>query len=167
MATHEESYGTEIVQPWRSAMFEVANLRGFTFKSGSKYEYQTIQKIVQFVNKSLPRYDVFLSFRGMDTRFTFTGHLYNDLCRKGFKTFMDDEAMKYGEQISGSLKTAIEESRVAIIIFSENFAYSTWALEEVAIILDTKKVKNYHVYPVYYKVEPEHVWNQEGSYGEA
>ncbi|XLU80872.1 hypothetical protein S245_004292, partial [Arachis hypogaea] len=34
MATHEESYGTEIVQPWRSAMFEVANLRGFTFKSG-------------------------------------------------------------------------------------------------------------------------------------
>ncbi|KAL1366911.1 hypothetical protein HN51_020972 [Arachis hypogaea] len=94
--------------------------------------------------------------------------LFNSiLCKKGFKTFLDDDAMKYAEEISDSLETAIKDSRAAVIVFSENFAYSRWALEEVAIILDTEKVKNYHVYPVYYKVKQEHVWNQEGSYGEA
>ncbi|XLS81552.1 hypothetical protein HN51_047383, partial [Arachis hypogaea] len=168
METHENKYGKDYVQQFiRSALFEVANLKGWTFKSGVAYEYQTIQKIVELVNKSLARYDVFLSFRGMDTRFTFTGHLYNDLCKKGFKTFMDDDAMKYGEEISSSLAMAIKESRVAVIVFSENYAYSTWTLEELAIILDLTKVKNYHVYPIYYNVNPDNVWNQEGSFGEA
>ncbi|PRQ36229.1 putative TIR domain-containing protein [Rosa chinensis] len=36
-------------------------------------------------------YEVFLSFRGEDTRYDFTDHLYNALCLRGIKTFRDDK----------------------------------------------------------------------------
>jgi hypothetical protein len=37
------------------------------------------------------KYDVFLSFRGKDTRNNFTSHLYDALCRKQIKTFIDND----------------------------------------------------------------------------
>ena len=51
-------------------------------------------------------YDVFLSFRGEDTRNGFTGHLFRALCDEGFKTFIDDDLQR-GEQISVELLKAI------------------------------------------------------------
>ncbi|KAG5064063.1 hypothetical protein JHK85_005246 [Glycine max] len=36
-------------------------------------------------------YDMFLNFRGSDTRFGFTGNLYKALHDRGFQTFIDDE----------------------------------------------------------------------------
>ena len=41
-------------------------------------------------------YDVFLSFKGEDTRYNFTGHLYQALCDKGFNTFIDNDLQKIG-----------------------------------------------------------------------
>ena len=70
-------------------------------------------------------YDVFLSFRGPDTRHSFTGALYDALSCKGLKTFMDDEGLKGGDQIKQALVNAIQESRISIIVFSVNYASST------------------------------------------
>ncbi|KAL6317016.1 hypothetical protein AAG906_026748 [Vitis piasezkii] len=67
------------------------------------------------------RYDVFLSFRGKDTRFNFTDHLYTTLVHKGIKTFRDD-TLKRGEEIGPEILKAIEESRFSIVVFSENYA---------------------------------------------
>jgi hypothetical protein len=39
---------------------------------------------------SVPKYDVFLSFRGEDTRDNFTSHLHAELCRKKIETFIDN-----------------------------------------------------------------------------
>ena len=36
-------------------------------------------------------FEVFLSFRGEDTRLGFTGYLYQALDRNGIKTFVDDK----------------------------------------------------------------------------
>ena len=36
------------------------------------------------------KFDVFLSFRGEDTRLGFIGHLYKVLCQRGINTFIDD-----------------------------------------------------------------------------
>ncbi|KAJ9675745.1 hypothetical protein PVL29_024597 [Vitis rotundifolia] len=44
------------------------------------------------------KYDVFLSFRGEDTRKSFTDHLHRTLCQRGVKTFMDDQLSR-GEEI--------------------------------------------------------------------
>ncbi|KDP28980.1 hypothetical protein JCGZ_19531 [Jatropha curcas] len=58
-------------------------------------------------------YDVFLSFRGIDTRKNFTSHLYAALKQKHITTFMDDAGLERGEEISWSLLKAIEESKIA------------------------------------------------------
>ncbi|KAL4613848.1 hypothetical protein ACB092_07G010900, partial [Castanea dentata] len=110
-------------------------------------------------------YDVFLSFRGEDTRNGFTGHLYQALCDKGFKTFIDNEDLQRGEKISAELIKAIKSSMISIIIFSQNYAFSTWCLEELTEILECKR-NGQRVLPVFYKVDPSEVRKQEeGSFG--
>ena len=59
-------------------------------------------------------YDVFLSFRGEDTRYNFTSHLYQALCDKGFNTFIDDNLQR-GEEISIELLKVIELSMISIV----------------------------------------------------
>lgn len=111
-------------------------------------------------------YDVFLSFRGEDTRYSFTDHLRSNLVKKGLKTFSDDE-LERGVEISHAIRKAIEESRISIIVFSENYAYSKWCLEELVKILQCKESKQQIVWPVFYKVDPSDVRNQRGRFGEA
>ena len=112
------------------------------------------------------RYDIFLSFRGKDTRNTFTGHLDKALKREGIRTFIDSKALRSGEEIEGALLKAIQESRFFIIIFSENYANSKWCLKELAEVSKCK-AKGRKVFPVFYHVDPSEVRNQSGYYGEA
>ncbi|CAN6678451.1 unnamed protein product [Malus baccata var. baccata] len=112
-------------------------------------------------------YDVFLSFRGEDTRYHFVGHLYNNLVQKGIKTFIDDEALKRGEEISSALLKAIEESRISIVVFSENYASSHWCLDELVHIFHCKEKLKQMVFPVFYKVDRTDVKNQRKSFGKA
>lgn len=109
------------------------------------------------------RYDVFLSFRGEDTRNTFTGHLYRYLVQNGIKTFIDD-GLEKGEEISSALPRAIEDSKISIVVFSETYAASKWCLEELVKILQCKESQQQIVYPVFYKVDPSNVRNQNGSF---
>ena len=112
-------------------------------------------------------YHVFLSFRGEDTRETFAGNLYSALDQRGINTFIDEEGLRVGEEISPSLLKAIEESRISIIIFSKNYASSRWCLDELVKILECKKEKGQVVCSVFYNVDPADVRHQKGSYGEA
>lgn len=80
-------------------------------------------------------YDVFLSFRGEDTRKTYVDHLYDALVQNGIHTYKDDEELPRGETIGPALFKAIEESRIAVIVFSENYANSSWCLDEVTYIM--------------------------------
>jgi hypothetical protein len=50
---------------------------------------------------------------------------------------------------------------------SENYASSTWCLDELAKILKCRERYGRHVIPVFYKVDPLDVKNQRGSYSEA
>ncbi|XP_015170539.1 TMV resistance protein N-like [Solanum tuberosum] len=112
-------------------------------------------------------YDVFLSFRGEDTRNNFTGHLYFRLCQVGVNTFIDDEELRKGDVISIELEKAIEQSRVAIVVFSKNYASSSWCLDELVKILDCRERLNQLVLPIFYDVDPSQVRRQTGSFGEA
>ena len=42
------------------------------------------------------KYDVFLSFRGEDTRNSFTDHIYAALKQKGIEVFRDEENLRQG-----------------------------------------------------------------------
>ncbi|XP_028760595.1 TMV resistance protein N-like [Neltuma alba] len=112
-------------------------------------------------------YDVFLSFRGEDTRLTFVGHLYEALRQRGIRTFIDDESLDAGKEIRPSLFEAIKESRIAIIIFSQNYATSTFCLDELVQIIECFKEESRLVYSVFYHVNPSDVRRQRGNYGQA
>jgi len=112
-------------------------------------------------------YHVFVSFRGTDVRNTFLRDLYAALDQKGIYTFVDSEELRKGEQISPALMSAIEESRIAIIIFSEDYASSRWCLEELVKIMECKARKELIVLPVFYKVEPREVRRVLKGYGRA
>ncbi|VVA30575.1 Hypothetical predicted protein, partial [Prunus dulcis] len=85
-------------------------------------------------------YDVFLSFRGEDTRKTFTDHLYTAFINAGFRTFRDDDELERGEDIKPELQKAIQQSRSSVIVFSKNYASSRWCLDELVMILTQKDV---------------------------
>ncbi|KAM0008722.1 putative TIR domain-containing protein [Helianthus debilis subsp. tardiflorus] len=113
------------------------------------------------------KYDVFLSFRGEDTRKTFVDHLYHALHQKGITTYKDDERIEKGERISDELIRCIEDSRFHIIVFSKNYASSSWCLEELAKIMECQKMTEHTAYPIFYDVEPTEIRNQSGAVGEA
>ncbi|XP_048132644.1 TMV resistance protein N-like [Rhodamnia argentea] len=112
-------------------------------------------------------YHVFLSFRGSDVRNSFLAHLYAALDRTGIYAYIDSEELRKGEQISPALMKALEDSRVAIVVFSEDYASSPWCLEEVAQIMECKKQNDMIVLPVFYKVEPREVRGGRKSYARA
>ncbi|KAB2626856.1 HD domain class transcription factor [Pyrus ussuriensis x Pyrus communis] len=106
------------------------------------------------------RYDVFLSFRGADTRRTFTDHLYTALNNAGFLTFRDDDELERGEDIKPGLLKAIRLSRTSVVVFSKYYASSKWCLDELVMILERKRTTSDHlVLPVFYDVDPSHLPN--------
>ncbi|KAL5776096.1 hypothetical protein ACOSP7_009022 [Xanthoceras sorbifolium] len=111
------------------------------------------------------KYDVFLSFRGEDTRDNFTSHLHKALYDQGIKTFIDCE-LRRGDEISSSLHKAIEGSQISVIVFSKGYASSRWRLQELVKILQCKNTYGQIVLPVFYEVNPSDVRNQTGSFGD-
>ncbi|XP_058750357.1 TMV resistance protein N-like [Vicia villosa] len=113
------------------------------------------------------KHDVFLSFRGEDTRIGFTSHLYDALNHKSIKTYID-YLLNRGEDVWPTLSEAIEDSHVSIVVFSENYASSKWCLEELVKILECRrKVPGQVVIPVFYKTDPSHIRKQSGSFEKA
>uniref|UniRef100_A0A2N9FN27 ADP-ribosyl cyclase/cyclic ADP-ribose hydrolase n=1 Tax=Fagus sylvatica TaxID=28930 RepID=A0A2N9FN27_FAGSY len=94
-------------------------------------------------------YDVFLSFRGQDTRNNFTDHLYKALNDRGIVTFRDDEELERGESISFELLRAIEESKISVIVFSRNYASSSWCLDELVKIMECRRMKRGSLFCLY------------------
>jgi hypothetical protein len=76
-----------------------------------------------------------------------------------------DDKLPRGEEISTELLKAIERSRISIIVLSENYASSTWCLDELVKILECKK-NGQIVLPVFYMLDPSDVRNQKGKFGE-
>ena len=112
-------------------------------------------------------YDVFVSFRGTDTCFNFTDHLFAALQRKGIFAFRDDTKLQKGESIAPELFHAIEASQVFIVVFSKNYASSTWCLRELEKIFECSQLYGKRVLPVFYDVDPSEVRKQSGNYEKA
>jgi hypothetical protein len=112
-------------------------------------------------------YGVFLSFRGKNTRKNFTDHLCSALEKAGITTFRDDNELRRGEDIPSQLLSAIEGSKVSVIVFSKDYADSSWCLEELVKIMECRRTVKQHVLPIFYDVEPTDVRHQKGSFEQA
>ncbi|KAL3745181.1 hypothetical protein ACJRO7_014312 [Eucalyptus globulus] len=102
-------------------------------------------------------YEVFLSFRGKDTRKGFTDYLYTSMVDKGIRVFRDDNELRVGEEIGMELLYSIAQSTISIPIISENYASSKWCLRELAQMLKCKRSRSQIVLPIFYKVQPSHL----------
>ncbi|XP_050257545.1 TMV resistance protein N-like [Quercus robur] len=107
------------------------------------------------------KYDVYLNFRGEDTRNGFTSHLYHALNQKGIFTFVDD-ILRRGKTILAELLKVIEGSKFAIVVLSTNYASSTWCLNELVKIVECMKQNKLTILPVFYHVNPSDARNQMG-----
>nr|QUS47859.1 flax rust resistance L protein [Linum usitatissimum] len=113
-------------------------------------------------------YEVFLSFRGPDTREQFTDFLYHFLCRYKIHTFRDDDELRKGEEIGPNLLRAIDQSKIYVPIISSGYADSKWCLMELAEIVrrqeeDPRRI----ILPIFYMVDPSDVRHQTGCYKKA
>ncbi|CAG7895633.1 unnamed protein product [Brassica rapa] len=111
------------------------------------------------------RYHVFPSFRGEDVRNSFLSHLIMELERNLITTFID-HGIDRSRPIGSELLLAIKESRIAIVIFSKNYASSTWCLNELVEIHKCFKDLNQMVIPIFYHVDPSDVRKQTGEFGD-
>ena len=93
--------------------------------------------------------------------------LYDAFNQKGINAFKDDEKLENGKTISPELSRAIEESQFAIVIFSKNYAFSTWCLDEIAKIVHYEKHMGMKILPVFYDMEPSDVQKQMGTFAQA
>ncbi|KAL8128312.1 hypothetical protein AgCh_015051 [Apium graveolens] len=148
-------------------------IRTFSTKKhlhSSKYITSNIQRTDPSCSSSSssspPTWDVFLSFYGKDTRNNFTSHLYSALDREGIVTFRDDPVLDKGHEISSGLLEAIKHSKIFIVVLSENYARSTWCLNELVQILKCKTTE-IQVIPVFYYVDPSDVRHQRRIFREA
>jgi len=106
------------------------------------------------------RWDVFLSFRGTDTRGTITKGLYESLQARGVRVFLDDEGLERGEAVAKGLMEGIDDSAAFIVIISQNYASSHWCLEELTKICGTGRL----LLPVFYRVDPSQVRHVSGPF---
>ncbi|OMP03094.1 hypothetical protein COLO4_10635 [Corchorus olitorius] len=110
------------------------------------------------------RYQVFLSFRGEDTRHNFTSHLLEALKSRGVNVFFDEEKLEKGDELSPALLNAIVASKMSIPIFSKDYASSKSCLIELSQIMECKRDQKQIVLPIFYHVNPSDVRHQSGSF---
>ncbi|CAJ2635020.1 unnamed protein product [Trifolium pratense] len=99
-------------------------------------------------------YDVFINFRGKDTRGTFVSHLYAALSNAGINTFLDNENLPKGKELGPQLWRAIEGSQIAIVVFSPEYVHSNWCLDELVQIMKCYNNMGQVVMPVFNGISP-------------
>nr|GEX22810.1 retrotransposon protein, putative, Ty1-copia subclass [Tanacetum cinerariifolium] len=145
----------------------IGKLVSNVLEASSSTNYLKCDVIFNSSSANDPKYDIFLSFRGIDTRNTFTAYFHKDLKEANYETFYDDEEIEFRKPLKEELVNGIKASRASVIVLSENYASSTWCLEELALILDQYRTSNHIVFPIFYHVEPIDVRKQQKSFGNA
>nr|XP_043631071.1 disease resistance protein RPV1-like [Erigeron canadensis] len=95
----------------------------------------------------------FLVFRGDDTQYTFIHHLYAALVQKGKTVSINYEWLGSRYPVSPDLLKVIEESKIAVVIFSKSYAEYFWCLDELAKIMECQERMGQKVLPDFYYVD--------------
>ncbi|XP_058743464.1 disease resistance protein RUN1-like [Vicia villosa] len=110
--------------------------------------------------------DVFINFRGEDTRKSFVSHLHAALSNAGINTYIDNQLHK-GQELGPELSRAIEWSHISIVVFSKRYTESYWCLNELKKVMECHRNHGQLVLPIFYDVDPSVVRRQSGDFGEA
>ncbi|XP_010536628.1 PREDICTED: disease resistance protein LAZ5-like [Tarenaya hassleriana] len=108
---------------------------------------------------SVPQHKVFINFRGDELRNNFLAHLKRALKSGGINAFVDEDD-GVGKDIN-DLFQRIQESRIALVIFSSRYTESKWCLNELVKIKECNLV----IVPIFYKLDVNTVKKLEGDFG--
>lgn len=115
-------------------------------------------------SKALPEsWQVFINFRGKELRGNFISHLEGALSQAEIKYYIDTKETP-SEDLS-ILFTRIEQSEIALCIFSSMYAESKWCLDELVKIMEQVGKDKLRIVPVFFNVTPEDVKEQKGEFG--
>ncbi|KAG2329604.1 hypothetical protein Bca52824_000784 [Brassica carinata] len=118
-------------------------------------------------SRSVWRYDAFLSFRGTDVRKKFISHLNDALTEEGITTFHDDRDLERGNPILKGLEEAMNQSRFAIVVVSEDYATSQWCLRELSFMVKLAETKRFNLIPIFYEIDPSTLKSRTGCFNKA
>lgn len=106
---------------------------------------------------------VFINFRGVEIRCGFLSHLMAAFESHQISFFIDKYEQK-GKDLKHLFKR-IEESPIALAIFSKRYAQSKWCLNELAKMKNLADKNTLKVIPIFYKVKVDDVRHQNGDFG--
>ncbi|KAF8116992.1 hypothetical protein N665_0012s0009 [Sinapis alba] len=109
-------------------------------------------------------HQVFFNYRGEELRYSFVSHLIDAFERHGIDFFVD----KY-EQRGKDLKNLfarIQESKIALAIFSTRYSESSWCMDELVKMKELADQRKLQIIPIFYKVGARDVRKQTGEFGE-
>lgn len=107
---------------------------------------------------------VFINFRGPNVSNRFVAFLLPILKDANINVFVHKDEV-VGTNMD-NLLLRIEESRVAVVIFSKAYTRSEWCLDELAMIRDCKDRGSLSVFPIFYKLAPSAVQELRGKFGD-
>ncbi|KAK8577120.1 hypothetical protein V6N13_122115 [Hibiscus sabdariffa] len=136
----------------------------FSHEENPEEVEQLPQAIASSSSSGHVKHQVFLSFRGEDTRLNFTAFLLEKLKATGMNVFFDEDTLEKGELLSPALSQGIAASNLSIILLSPDYASSKSCLAELSEIMHHKATRGHIVLPIFYHVDPSHVRNLGGSF---
>ncbi|XP_010441793.1 PREDICTED: protein PHLOEM PROTEIN 2-LIKE A8 [Camelina sativa] len=107
---------------------------------------------------------VFINFRGKDVRNGFISFLEPAMREASINVFIDKSEV-VGTNLA-NLFVRIQESRVAVVIFSKDYTSSEWCLDELAQIKDCNDQGGLNVIPIFYKLSTDNVKEIKGDFGD-
>lgn len=105
---------------------------------------------------------VFVNFRGDELRDNFISHLETALRDGGVHYFLDN-LLDAGTDLQ-ILFNEIEDSKIALAVFSKRYSESKWCLNELVRIMELVEENKLHVIPIFFKVKVEDVKKQIGDF---
>ncbi|XP_056162567.1 disease resistance protein L6-like [Syzygium oleosum] len=111
---------------------------------------------------SRTNYEVFLSFRGPDTRQGFADCLYTSLINARIIVFRDDNELDPGDNIPDALVQSIKQSKISIPIISKDYASSKSCLMELAQMVECNEADTQLIVPIFYDIDPADLKRQRG-----
>uniref|UniRef100_A0A1J3JCU5 Disease resistance protein RPS4 n=1 Tax=Noccaea caerulescens TaxID=107243 RepID=A0A1J3JCU5_NOCCA len=98
------------------------------------------------------QHQVFINFRGEELRYSFVSYLVYGLRTAGINVFIDKDEQR-GEDLA-VLFNRIEESKIALVVFSRRYMESKWCLDELVKIKECVDEHKLVAIPIFFKVRP-------------
>ncbi|PON68155.1 TIR domain containing protein [Parasponia andersonii] len=115
-----------------------------------------------------PEFDVYFSFSREDPQRHIAEFASKSLVMDGIRTFKDEnQVLQRGLQLGHQRKEAIQTSRIAIILLSQDYLSSDFCLEELVLILRCRERWGMIVVPIFYDLNPSDLRKVRGAVANA